>query len=131
LPIERARSPENGDHQVFISYAFEDQALADQIVRTLESNGVRCWIANRDIPAGASYAKRIPAAIRACGVLLVVLSQHANASEDVVSEVRLAKMRKIPRVPFVTDAAGKEPEAAIPALLNAIKRHLQDLVPRA
>jgi hypothetical protein len=40
---------------VFISYAWQDIAVANAIVEALERNGVRCWIAPRDATPGASY----------------------------------------------------------------------------
>ncbi len=37
-------------HEVFVSYAFKDQAFADAMVRALEEKGIPCWIASRDVP---------------------------------------------------------------------------------
>ena len=37
-------------HDVFISYAHEDKPMADALCATLEQNGLRCWIAPRDVP---------------------------------------------------------------------------------
>jgi hypothetical protein len=44
---------------VFISFASKELHLAERVVQQLERAGIRCWIASRDIEAGASY----PAAI--------------------------------------------------------------------
>jgi hypothetical protein len=60
---EAARTPEmaegGGDEKasastppVFVSYASHDTAFANAIVEALERNGVRCWIAPRDVNAG-------------------------------------------------------------------------------
>ena len=38
---------------VFISYASQDVAVANAIVEALEGHGVKCWIAPRDVEAGA------------------------------------------------------------------------------
>ena len=44
------------DRRVFISYANEDQALADHICAALEAAGVDCWMASRNIgPGPVSY----------------------------------------------------------------------------
>jgi hypothetical protein len=38
-------------HDVFISHAHKDKEIADALCEKLESAGVRCWIAGRDISA--------------------------------------------------------------------------------
>lgn len=43
-------------HEVFISYAREDEAIAEHARGTLELNGGRCWMAPRDIAPGAACA---------------------------------------------------------------------------
>jgi hypothetical protein len=37
----------------FISYANQDKATADAACAKLEAEGIRCWIAPRDVPPGA------------------------------------------------------------------------------
>jgi hypothetical protein len=39
-------------HDVFISYASEDKTVADAVCAMIESQGVRCWIAPRDVLPG-------------------------------------------------------------------------------
>ena len=39
-------------HDVFVSYASGDKTVADSVCATLESHGVRCWMAPRDVLAG-------------------------------------------------------------------------------
>jgi TIR domain len=46
----RRRAPAR--RPVFVSYASHDTAFANAIVEALERNGVRCWIAPRDVNAG-------------------------------------------------------------------------------
>ena len=50
-------------HDVFISYASEDKAIANAICSFIESRRVRCWIAPRDIMPGSSYGSSIIYAI--------------------------------------------------------------------
>ncbi|MDR0948902.1 MAG: toll/interleukin-1 receptor domain-containing protein, partial [Lachnospiraceae bacterium] len=42
-------------YDVFISHSSVDKSIANAICHTLEANGMRCWIAPRDIPAGTNY----------------------------------------------------------------------------
>lgn len=37
-------------HDVFISYASHDNAVADAACAILEDRGIRCWIVPRDTP---------------------------------------------------------------------------------
>jgi hypothetical protein len=46
-------------HDVFISHSTEDKAVADAVCAILEKNGVRCWIAARDILPGADWSASI------------------------------------------------------------------------
>jgi formylglycine-generating enzyme required for sulfatase activity len=77
-------------HDVFISYSTKDRAPADAIYRYLKSQGIGCWMAPHDVPAGAIWPKVIPNAIRECQVLVLLLTAHSNVSEDVANEVHLA-----------------------------------------
>src|ERR1700730_4643456 len=53
----------NASIHVFISYASQDAAVAGALVEALERHGVGCWIAPRDVKAGALYADAIVRAI--------------------------------------------------------------------
>ena len=46
-------------HDIFISYSSEDKAIADAVVTAFESNGLRCWVAPRDIKPGADWGDSI------------------------------------------------------------------------
>ena len=59
---------ETGVHDAFVSYALPDTRLANDIVVALESQGLRCWIAPRDVTPGAHYASEIVHAIDAAQV---------------------------------------------------------------
>ena len=39
--------------RVFVSHASPDAAVAQRIVAALERDGIRCWIAPRNVSAGA------------------------------------------------------------------------------
>lgn len=89
-------------HDVFISYAIEDQRVADAVCKALEEEGVRCWYAPRDIPPGVDYEGSIIKAIRASKLMVLVLSSHANNSVHVLREVRNAYREELqlPVLPF-------------------------------
>jgi hypothetical protein len=74
-------------HDVFISYAAEDKAIADAACARLEGRAIRCWIAPRDVPAGLAFGKAIVDAIHGSHIMVLVFSRHSNASPHVTREV--------------------------------------------
>lgn len=87
-------------HDVFISYSTEDKAAADAVCAILENNGVRCWIAPRDIMPGADWGESIVRAIREARLLLLVFSTNANKSKQIKREVEVAADSGVTIVPL-------------------------------
>ena len=83
-------------HDVFLSYSHTDRETADQICAGLEAEGLRCWYAPRDIAPGADWAASIIEAINATQVMVVVLSEDSNASEQVRREISCAVSARVP-----------------------------------
>jgi endo-1,4-beta-xylanase len=83
----------------FISYSSRDKAAADATCAVLESAGVRCWIAPRDIHAGAEYGAAIVDAIDRCRVMILVFSSSANTSGQIHREIERAVAKGIPVLP--------------------------------
>ncbi len=90
---------------VFISYASQDKAVADAVCEALESAGVACWIAPRDVTPGEFYAESIVHAIDSAKVIVLVLSQSAATSLHVLREVERAGSKRHAVVPFRLDLA--------------------------
>lgn len=90
---------------VFISYSSKDRAFVDRIVRKLEEMGIYCWQAPEHIPAGSSYAKEIPKAIRECEVFLLFLSERSQDSIWVEKETDSAISERKNIIPFQIDDA--------------------------
>jgi hypothetical protein len=91
--------------EVFIGYSSKDRRAADATVAGLEQEGVRCWIAPRDIPPGTPWASAIFQAIDQCRVLVLILSSRANGSAQVVREVARAAEEKRPIIPIRIEPA--------------------------
>jgi TolB-like protein/Tfp pilus assembly protein PilF len=90
--------------KVFISHSTRDKAIADAICKTLESAGIRCWIAPRDIEPGADWTEGIMNGITGCRVFVLVFSAHANDSDHVRREVARAFSLGQAVIPFRTEA---------------------------
>lgn len=87
-------------HEVFISYASLDKAIAERLCGALESAGISCWIAPRNIEPGTDYPTALVEAINSARALLLVLTEHAVASPHILSEVGHAFNGKKRIIPF-------------------------------
>jgi TolB-like protein/Tfp pilus assembly protein PilF len=94
---------------VFISYASHDAAVAERLCATLEAAGFPCWIAPRDVEAGAPYADAIVRAINKAKAVLLVLSASAIGSDHVAREVERAASKHKPIIAFRIDSAALNP----------------------
>src|SRR6266403_1558202 len=98
-----------GTPTVFISYASQDAAVASALVGALERQGVGCWIAPRDVKAGALYADAIIRAISSAKVIVLVLSKSAVASSHVSREIERASSKRRPIIALRIDTAPLAP----------------------
>jgi hypothetical protein len=87
-------------HDVFISHSSKDKATADAVCAVLESHGVRCWVAPRDIVPGRDWGASIVGAIKEARVMVLVFSEHANNSPQIRLEVERAVSKGIPIIPL-------------------------------
>jgi hypothetical protein len=87
-------------HDVFISYSIKDKATADAVCAKLEENGIRVWIAPRDVPPGSNFAESIVDAIDICNVFVLIWSAEANVSKHILNEVNQAFDQGIIIIPF-------------------------------
>ena len=102
---EAASQPSGVVAPVFISYASQDTDTANQICRSLESQGITCWIAPRDVKPGAQYADAIVRAINEAKAVVLVMSGSAVGSSHVGREVERAASKRKPMIAIRIDAA--------------------------
>lgn len=87
-------------HELFLSHSNKDAEQAHQICQHLEAHNIRCWIAPRDIPAGATWGDAIVKAIGNVRIMLVLVTAHSNGSRQVVREVERAVAKGVAIVPL-------------------------------
>ena len=87
-------------HDVFISYSSKDKQVADAVCSTLESNGMRCWIAPRDVLAGEEYAASLVYGLSDSRLMVLVFSAGSNRSPQVLREVERAVSKGLPILPL-------------------------------
>jgi hypothetical protein len=102
-------------HEVFVSHSSKDRNVAVAICHTLEEQGIRCWMAPRDITPGMAWDEAIIDAIEGCQVMVLVLSGHSNSSGQVTKEVRNAVEAGKTVLPFRTEEI---------ALSKALRYHI-------
>lgn len=64
-----------------------DADRATLLCLQLESEGISCWVAPRDIPAGQRYAEAILDGINECSVFLLLFSEAAGNSTHIHNEL--------------------------------------------
>jgi TolB-like protein len=101
----QATDAKTDTHDVFISYASPDSAVAEAVCEALERAGVTCWIAPRDVTPGTFYADEIVHAIDATKAIILILSQNASDSRHVLREVERAASKRHPVVSLRVDQA--------------------------
>jgi hypothetical protein len=120
---------------VFISYPHQDKAMADATCATLEAEGIRCWIAPRDISPSADWATSIVDAIDNCRVMILIFSGHTNRSKQIGREVQQAFEKDKPVIPFRIENVAPEkslryymgPVHWLDALTPPVEDHLHRL----
>ena len=119
---------------VFISYAMEDKRFADIACTSLESEGITCWIAPRDVLPGRTWGESIINAINQSKVMLVIFSSNANNSPYIPREVNHAVETGLNvitvRVEDVQPSGALELYLDVVHWLDAIDPPLQKQLPR-
>ena len=90
----------NNKYDLFISYAKKNFETAQYVVDRLESKGLKCFIAPRDIKTGANYAVEIVSAISDATAVLLVFSQESDKSGYVLREINSAVSRNKTIIPM-------------------------------
>jgi eukaryotic-like serine/threonine-protein kinase len=133
--------PDQAGHQppigpVFISHSSRDADTAKLITDALESAGVRCWLAPRDIAPGHNWNSAIMTGINDSSALVFLLSRHSVESDPVTREVERAVARRIPVLPVRLESA--KPSPALEYLISTfqwvdafpppVSRHVDSIV---
>jgi len=87
-------------HDVFISYASADKAIADAVCAAIEKEKIRCWVAPRDIQPGQEWPNAIVNAISSSKIMVLVFSSNSNNSPQVRKELSLAVNTEVIVIPL-------------------------------
>ena len=64
---------------VFISHGSDNRDEANALCAFIESRGVKCWIAPRDVRPGIDYSEELQAAIETCAAFVVLVTDMATS----------------------------------------------------
>src|ERR1700688_892359 len=75
-------------------------SMAHDVCATLESHGIRVWIAPRDVLPGVHYGEAIIDAIHECHIMVLVFSSKANLSGHIPKEIERAVSAGVTGMPL-------------------------------
>ncbi len=87
-------------HDVFLSYSSLEKSVADAVCASIEQEGIRVWMAPRDIVPGMSWGEAIVDAISTSKLMVVIFSANSNKSNQVSREVERAVAKGVAIIPF-------------------------------
>lgn len=76
-------------YDIFLSYSRPDRQLAEQFVQTAAARGVNVWF-DEKIEGGQDWRERIVDALGSAKALVILFSQHSNASTQLIKELAVA-----------------------------------------
>jgi len=123
------------EHDVFISHSSKDKTTGDAVCATLEANGIRCWIAPRDVLPGSDWGESIIGAIKGARVMVLVFSSNANQSLQIKREVERAVSHGLIIIPLRIEDVAPSPALEyfmstphwLDAFMPPLEKHLQNL----
>lgn len=95
-------------HLVFISHSSDDALIAQLICHRLEENGIRCWIAPRDIKH-EDWAEAIMEGLSRSDIFVIVVGEHSIESPECTKEITQATHICKYIIPFKIDQADLTP----------------------
>lgn len=88
-------------HEVFICHSATDRPEAEKVCAALEAEGIKCWIAPRDVRASTVWAEAITEAIDTSKVMVILISSDTIRSQhQVIREIELADTRDTALLPL-------------------------------
>ena len=74
--------------------------MSDALVAKLEEQGIRCWVAPRDVVPGADWGESIIDAIESSRIMVLIFSASANGSPQIKREIERAVDKGVYTIPF-------------------------------
>jgi MAP3K TRAFs-binding domain/TIR domain len=124
-------TPRGNRYDLFISYAFDDKALVEELKQKLEERNLRCFLAEKDIAAGKQWQDEVLQAITDSARVLLILTPRSYNREWITLEIGMAlALRKmvIPALNYVTPEQMIEPVRKFNARLIETEQQRHNLI---
>jgi TIR domain len=90
---------EPGSH-VFICFSSKDEAVAREVVASLEAAGLKCWISLRDVAPGQNYQEAIVKALESARGIVFLFSEFSSKSQEIRKELSIGGSINVPVFPL-------------------------------
>ena len=85
---------------LFVCFSSKDEAVAREVVESLETDGLKCWISLRDVLPGQNYQEAIVKALEAASGIVFLFSEQSNKSQEIRKELSIGGSINIPVFPL-------------------------------
>lgn len=81
-------------------FSSKDEAVAREVVESLEASGLKCWISLRDVLPGQNYQEAIVQALESASGIVFLFSEHSNKSQEIRKELSIGGSINVPVFPL-------------------------------
>lgn len=99
--------------RIFISYSTVDYQLALQVAHGLESEGLPCFVAKRDLELGLNWIEGVARNLKEAPAVVFLATANSVQSHECQNELREANKRRTPVIPVVVEAAALTDELSL------------------
>lgn len=85
---------------LFVCFSSKDEAVAREVVESLEASGLKCWISLRDVLPGQNYQEAIVQALESASGIVFLFSEHSNKSQEIRKELSIGGSINVPVFPL-------------------------------
>lgn len=90
---------DSGFH-IFICFSSKDEAVAREVVASLEAAGLQCWISLRDVAPGQNYQEAIVDALESARGIVFLFSEFSSKSQEIRKELSIGGSVNVPVFPL-------------------------------
>lgn len=85
---------------LFVCFSSKDEAVAREVVESLEASGLKCWISLRDVLPGQNYQEAIVQALEIASGIVFLFSEYSNKSMEIRKELSIGGSINVPVFPL-------------------------------
>ena len=121
----------NAKIDIFLSYSTEDSVIANELKGEIEERGIKCFMAEKDIPVGTQWSDRIRNALINSKKIIILITPRSKNRPWVMTETGAAWVLKkniIPVLMFVSPSELIEPISRFQSRIIETKEQRNNLI---